>query len=45
MVDEARRQIDEGHRGEALRTAARLSRLYPKGFREVLGAFGRRGQR
>jgi glycosyltransferase involved in cell wall biosynthesis len=45
MVEEIRRQADEGRREEALRATASLARLYPRGVPRATRALGRRGLR
>jgi glycosyltransferase involved in cell wall biosynthesis len=45
MVEEIRRQVDEGRREEALRMSASLARLYPRGVPRAARALGRRGLR
>jgi glycosyltransferase involved in cell wall biosynthesis len=41
MVDEIRRQVDEGRRDEAVRAAATLARLHPRGVPEAVRALRR----
>jgi hypothetical protein len=42
MVDQIRRQVDNGNRIKAFRTTAQLARLYPAGLPEALRALRRR---